>query len=283
MIFDKLTYASSGYERLRDIDVYDNKRISIYSVDLTLPISDGILKEIYGVDYILHLAAESHVDRSIEDPYPFLMSNVLGTHNMLWFARKLDSLKGFLNFSCYDGETRALTSNGFKSYNEIEVGDKVLSINPDTNEFEEKEVDDIIIQDYDGEMISFKGQRVDIKVTPNHRMYYKKGKNNQILIDEAQNIYNKTNLSLINGDWNGIKSDFTYIKNIGYVNTNDLFYLTGIFIGDGFLAPQTKEHKSKSGLTKKERDVSEKCRDSQTGRYISTKKIGNNDIILSKT
>lgn len=100
VIFDKLTYASSGLDRIKDINVFDDKRVSFYSVDFKEPISDGIVKELKeDVRYILHLGAESHVDRSIEFPYPFIMSNVLGTHNMLWFARKLDNLKGFLYFS----------------------------------------------------------------------------------------------------------------------------------------------------------------------------------------
>ena len=100
VIFDKLTYASSGLDRVRDINVFDDKRVSFYSVDFKEPISAGITKELKNnVEYILHLGAESHVDRSIDAPYPFIMSNLLGTHNMLWFARDLDNLKGFLYFS----------------------------------------------------------------------------------------------------------------------------------------------------------------------------------------
>ena len=84
VIFDKLTYASSGLDRVRDINVFDDKRVSFYSVDFKEPISAGITKELKNnVEYILHLGAESHVDRSIDAPYPFIMSNLLGTHNML--------------------------------------------------------------------------------------------------------------------------------------------------------------------------------------------------------
>ena len=39
------------------------------------------------VDYVVHFAAETHVDRSIQDPYPFLRTNVEGTQRMLDFAR----------------------------------------------------------------------------------------------------------------------------------------------------------------------------------------------------
>jgi dTDP-glucose 4,6-dehydratase len=43
-----------------------------------------------GADLVLHLAAESHVDRSIADPAPFLTTNVLGTYTVLESARRLD-------------------------------------------------------------------------------------------------------------------------------------------------------------------------------------------------
>lgn len=50
-------------------------------------------------DYILHLAAETHVDRSIDDAMPFVLTNVVGTANVLEFARKQSNLKAFLYFS----------------------------------------------------------------------------------------------------------------------------------------------------------------------------------------
>ena len=51
------------------------------------------------VDYISHLAAGSHVDRSITHPMEFVMDNVVGTANILEYARKLDHLERFAYFS----------------------------------------------------------------------------------------------------------------------------------------------------------------------------------------
>ena len=51
------------------------------------------------MDYILHLAAGSHVDRSIDYPMEFVMDNVVGTCNILDFARSLDHFERFLYFS----------------------------------------------------------------------------------------------------------------------------------------------------------------------------------------
>ena len=53
-----------------------------------------IAADIGRVDYILHLAAGSHVDRSIEYPMEFVMDNVVATCNILDYARGLDHLKG---------------------------------------------------------------------------------------------------------------------------------------------------------------------------------------------
>ena len=99
IILDKLTYASTGFDRLRDINVFDDKRVSIFTYDFTKEIEEGLLKEIGEVDYVVHLGAETHVDRSIENPEPFVMSNVVGTMRILNFARKIKSLKKMLYFS----------------------------------------------------------------------------------------------------------------------------------------------------------------------------------------
>ncbi len=99
IVFDKLSYSSNGFDRLRDINVFDSSRVKIFVVDLTLPISEGVEKEVGQVDYILHLAAESHVDNSITNPEPFIINNVKSTLNMLEFARKQKNLQMFINFS----------------------------------------------------------------------------------------------------------------------------------------------------------------------------------------
>jgi dTDP-glucose 4,6-dehydratase len=51
------------------------------------------------VDTILHIGASSHVDRSIEDPLSFVMDHVVGTCNMLNYARRQDNLSNFIYFS----------------------------------------------------------------------------------------------------------------------------------------------------------------------------------------
>lgn len=76
------------------------KRIKFVFHDLKAAINEFTAKEIGNdIDYIVHFAASSHVDRSIEDPMSFIMDNVVGTTNLLMFARTLPNLKKFINFS----------------------------------------------------------------------------------------------------------------------------------------------------------------------------------------
>lgn len=99
VILDKLSYASKGFDRLRDISCYDNTRIHRLAADFTLPIVDGLADEIGEVDYIIHMGAATHVENSISDPRPFVYSNVLGTMEMLEFAKTKKNLKKFVYFS----------------------------------------------------------------------------------------------------------------------------------------------------------------------------------------
>ena len=102
IVLDKLNYASQGFDRLRDINVFHDKwaqRVTIFTVDLQEPLSVGVKKEIGEVDYILNLASESHVDKSITDPVNFTRNNVNLVLNMLEWARELRNLKKFIQFS----------------------------------------------------------------------------------------------------------------------------------------------------------------------------------------
>ncbi len=96
IIFDRLTYASNGMRRLTDIKAYDDRRVELIPVDIERPISANHAE---GINIILHLAAETHVDNSIGDGMPFVMTNVVGTAQMLEFARKIPKLQRFMYFS----------------------------------------------------------------------------------------------------------------------------------------------------------------------------------------
>ena len=97
---DRLTYASNGFDRLRDIRVFDDKRIRCFTHDLATPIVGGLAYELGPVDYIVHFAAETHVDNSIVNARPFVLSNVLGTLEILEYARTaMRNLRRLVYFS----------------------------------------------------------------------------------------------------------------------------------------------------------------------------------------
>lgn len=77
---DALTYAGN-LENLKDIEQADNYIFE--KVDITDKAALQCVFEKYHPDAIIHLAAESHVDRSISDPMAFIKTNIEGTANLL--------------------------------------------------------------------------------------------------------------------------------------------------------------------------------------------------------
>lgn len=80
---DKLTYAGN-LANLRDIEKAPNY-LFIKADTCDFETVSGLFKS-YGVDGVINLAAESHVDRSIKDPFTFARTNVMGTLSMLQAA-----------------------------------------------------------------------------------------------------------------------------------------------------------------------------------------------------
>ncbi|MCQ2170421.1 MAG: dTDP-glucose 4,6-dehydratase [Bacteroidales bacterium] len=82
---DKLTYAGN-LENLKDIENEPN--YSFVKLDICDYEAVYELFKSRGVDGVIHLAAETHVDRSIKDPFTFARTNVMGTLSLLQAARR---------------------------------------------------------------------------------------------------------------------------------------------------------------------------------------------------
>ena len=123
---DKLTYAGN-LANLRDVEQAPNYvfvRADICDYDRM----SALMLE-YGVDGVIHLAAESHVDRSIKDPFTFAKTNVLGTLSLLeaarayWESREerydgklfyhisTDEVYGALSLTCPEGRRDAVSAH----------------------------------------------------------------------------------------------------------------------------------------------------------------------------
>jgi dTDP-glucose 4,6-dehydratase len=82
---DLLTYAGN-LENIKDIETSPNYTFIKGDIRDEALVQDIFQK--YGITHVIHLAAESHVDRSITDPLTFIKTNVLGTANLLQVAKQ---------------------------------------------------------------------------------------------------------------------------------------------------------------------------------------------------
>merc|ERR1711974_121588 len=95
---DKLTYAGN-LESLSSVD--SSERYHFEKVDICDADDVARVLKSYQPDIIMHLAAESHVDRSIDGPGEFIQTNVVGTYTLLeqarayWSALEGDKKAGF--------------------------------------------------------------------------------------------------------------------------------------------------------------------------------------------
>ena len=99
---DRLDF-SGNLNRLQEVvsayPLDEQKRVKVIHHDLKAELNPEIIATIGHVDLISHLAAGSHVDRSITYPLEFVMDNVVGTAHILDYARKLNNLERFAYFS----------------------------------------------------------------------------------------------------------------------------------------------------------------------------------------
>lgn len=94
LVIDKLTYAGNLHS-LKQFE--NNAQFNFQKIDICeLPSLNKVFDE-FKPDVVMHLAAESHVDRSINGPLEFIQTNIIGTYNMLDAARtyysQLDDVK----------------------------------------------------------------------------------------------------------------------------------------------------------------------------------------------
>jgi dTDP-glucose 4,6-dehydratase len=97
---DRLSY-SGNMNRISEIlesNIYKNNYKVVHH-DLRSEVNSLVSTRLGQFDYIIHVAASTHVDRSISDPMSFVLDNVVATCNILNFARTQTTLKKFIYFS----------------------------------------------------------------------------------------------------------------------------------------------------------------------------------------
>lgn len=112
---DRIDFAGN-LNRLKDLPEWNDavleNRASFIWHDLRAPINDFLANQIGDVEMIFHIAAASHVDRSIADPIGYIMDNVLGTGHILEFARTLEDKLTFFNYFSTDEVFGPLEKDG---------------------------------------------------------------------------------------------------------------------------------------------------------------------------
>lgn len=116
-LLDRLD-CSGNLNRLADIGI---KRSRFVFHDLRGEINDLLAKQIGPQDYVVHLAAATHVDRSIADPLSFVYDNVVGTCNLLNWARAAGCEK-FIHFSTDEVFGPAPSGTAYKEWDRYRSG-----------------------------------------------------------------------------------------------------------------------------------------------------------------
>lgn len=96
LIVDNISYSGS-MSRLDDLNGHPD--LSLIEKDISTTDTWEFISQKYDVDVVYHLAAESHVDNSINDPFPFIKSNIVGTFQILEYIRKKSPHTRLLHFS----------------------------------------------------------------------------------------------------------------------------------------------------------------------------------------
>jgi dTDP-glucose 4,6-dehydratase len=86
IVLDALRF-SGRVERLTNIEDYDPSRVQVMWHDLRAPLHGQLIENIGEIDYVVNMASDSHVDRSITDPVEFVQNNVNLVLHMLEYAR----------------------------------------------------------------------------------------------------------------------------------------------------------------------------------------------------
>ena len=108
--------------------------------------------------------------------------------------------------SCYDEKTEVLTNNGWKKFSEVRKSDKICTLNPKTNEIEFQNPIGTFTYDYEGKMYRLKTNRVDLLVTPNHKLFVAGcdfRRPARFCLKTAEELFNKSKRFKKDGVWKG--------------------------------------------------------------------------------
>jgi len=95
----------------------------------------------------------------------------VGHFSVLEHANFTFSISGISRVCCYDEKTEVLTADGWKLFKQVVPEDLFCTLNPKTHEIEYQQATNFFAEQYNGKMYYLHSTKVNLMVTPNHRMY----------------------------------------------------------------------------------------------------------------
>src|SRR5438445_179894 len=112
--------------------------------------------------------------------------------------------------SCYDEKTEVLTNRGWKRVYDVEYHDEVCTLNLESETIEFQRPHGVFVYNYNGTMYELKTQRVDLLVTPNHRLVYRPcdfRSSKDLRLGDARALFGKSKRLKKDGAWRGVDSE----------------------------------------------------------------------------
>lgn len=151
-------------------------------------------------------------------------------------------------YACYDEETRALTKDGLKYYHEIGPDDEIACVDPETGELSYGKYRARHCYDFDGELTRFRTDRIDIAVTDNHRMLFKRRGHSEWQVGEAKDVRRRARFRKT-VKWSG-DEDYPRFIEVGdslVMPLEEYLTVAAYFVTEGYVQRETRRGRSTFG------------------------------------
>lgn len=109
---------------------------------------------------------------------------------------------------CYDDQTDVLTREGFKHWRDVTMDDEFATLSPQTNRIEYQRPIRLIRYHHKGAMYEVKNKRINLCVTPDHRMWVRRRGQDRFEVLTAREVAGKSVEYAVTGEWIGENADF---------------------------------------------------------------------------
>lgn len=151
-------------------------------------------------------------------------------------------LNGEMSGYCHSSDTLTLTDSGFKNYEEIDQDDMIACYNPESNTLEYHPYTQKHVYDYVGDMIQFETDKIDILVTPNHKMWCAKRDSSSFDFVEAKDVKRRARFVGAINNYKGINKKSI---NVGKHSFSTELYckLAGYYLSEGHTSSEKRKNR----------------------------------------